>query len=108
MATATIANTPVTGVDKFHSFMGHLNRDSRLEVGYLTFNGGDYVTDGIAWHPDTMAAAHVELIIFENPTGYNFNLDRSTGKLIVYSSATTQFAQSAISFVVRYLAIGKH
>ena len=108
MATATIANTKVTGVGNQHSVMGHINRDTRMEVGYLTFDGGDYVTGGIAWDLETFEADDAEFIGFEvTTTGYAACYNRTTHKVMVWNG-TTEHAQSAISLVFRYIAFGKH
>lgn len=107
MAAATITNTKMTGISG-ESTINALNaRNIRMEVGILTFDGGNYATGGIAWAPENIPADKVEQVFFTCPTGYLAEWDGTNDKVKVWVSTTEYTNASAITLVFGYVAFGK-
>lgn len=75
-------------------------------TGTVTFDGGDYVTGGIAWDLSKEIPVDLNDVFFTCPGGSVFYYNKSTGKIQAFSGGT-EHTQSAISDVVGFLAIGK-
>jgi hypothetical protein len=107
MAAATISNTKMTGISGESNIAALLARGVRIEVGILTFDGGDYATNGIAWEPENIPADKVENVFFTCPSGYQAEWDGENHMVKVWVSTTEYSNASAISLVFGYFAIGK-
>ncbi len=112
MAEATITGVPLNRQGADYSLNAAMADGQKHQVGTLTFNGGDYVSGGIAWTPKGIP--NLAFISFTNGAGYMIEYDYTNGKIQVYEAggdgdtppSLDEFPPSAISLVLRFRAVG--
>jgi hypothetical protein len=108
MADATISNTLDGRLRAGNNRIEGLKAAGlKVEVGTLTFDGGNYATGGIAWTPDGIDADRLLGVFFETSVaGWQFHYITATGLLTLWNGTTQYTNASAISITTKYLAIG--
>lgn len=97
------------------SFVDKCSHNFKFMTGTITFDGGDYVTGGVSMDLSKQVPTDLHLVLFENVDGLNFSYDYTNKTVKAYyydydagaDGAAIERATSAISSVVRFLAVGK-
>lgn len=112
MADATIATSLASRQQTQYSLNAHAVNGQKQQIGTITFDGGTYVTGGIAFTVAAIPATKLSFIEFNPVDGYLISYDYDAGKVQVWEAgadgaALDEFTNGeAISLVTRYLAIG--
>lgn len=112
MATATITTALASRQQTQYSLNAHAANGQKQQIGTITFDGGTYVTGGIAFSVAAIPAAKLSFIEFNPVDGYLISYDYTEEKVQVWeagadTAALDEFANGgAIDLVTRYLAIG--